>query len=69
VCSFYNNESIINKWILNILFNYFKLLKGGYSSIGRTAVCGIVYPCSIQGILLITFFNCSEYINPVMQEA
>lgn len=26
---------------------------GGYSSIGRTSVCGIVYPCSIQGIHLI----------------
>jgi hypothetical protein len=22
---------------------------GGYSSIGRTAICGIVYPCSSQG--------------------
>jgi hypothetical protein len=29
------------KFLLNI---------GEYSSIGRTAVCGIVYPCSIQGI-------------------
>lgn len=24
-----------------------------YSLIGRTAVCGIVYPCSIQGTYLI----------------
>jgi hypothetical protein len=30
--------------------NFFLLNIGEYSSIGRTAVCGIVYPCSIQGI-------------------
>jgi hypothetical protein len=39
---------------LNFLFNKFIIKTlGGYSSIGRTAVCGIVYPCSIQGIHLI----------------
>jgi hypothetical protein len=41
----------IISWIKNENSNFSPGL-GGYSSIGRTAVCGIVYPCSIQGIHL-----------------